>query len=131
MQKNNFNPNWVWLLILVFFANASGLLVPVLGSNDAYFYAVISKTMASNHDWVNLYYAGADWLDKPHFPFWMTALSFDVFGVSAFSYVFPGFLFNILGAIYTYRLAKVFFRFSPEKPSLYKAVVFFYIFVKK
>lgn len=109
MQQNNFNPNWVWLLILVFFANASGLLVPVLGSNDAYFYAVISKTMASNHDWVNLYYAGADWLDKPHFPFWMTALSFDVFGVSAFSYVFPGFLFNILGAIYTYRLAKVFF----------------------
>lgn len=112
IQDNNFNPNWLWLLCLVVIVNACGLCVPVLGSNDAYFYALISKTMASNHDWINLYYGGHDWLDKPHFPFWATALSFDIFGYSAFAYALPGFLFSLLGAIYTYRFTRLLFNIN-------------------
>lgn len=96
-----------WLIILLLLTNACAMFSPVLNSNDAYFYAVISKTMVNNHDWVNLYYGGQDWLDKPHLPFWLTALSFKIFGVSAFTYVLPGFIFHCIGAIYTYRLGKL------------------------
>lgn len=96
-----------WLIILLLLTNACAMFSPVLNSNDAYFYAVISKTMVNNHDWVNLYYGGQDWLDKPHLPFWLTALSFRIFGVSAFAYVLPGFIFHCIGAIYTYRLGKL------------------------
>lgn len=112
IQTNNFNPNWLWLLFLIVLVNACGLFVPVLGSNDAYFYALISKTMVNNHDWINLYYDGHDWLDKPHFPFWITAISFKIFGFSAFAYALPGFLFSLLGAVYTYRLTRLFFNLN-------------------
>jgi 4-amino-4-deoxy-L-arabinose transferase-like glycosyltransferase len=50
-----------------------------------------------------------DWLDKPHFPFWLTALFFKVGGVSAFNYILPGFLFHLLGSYYTYRIARMFY----------------------
>jgi len=103
----NLNRSWWWLIILLLLINDCGMFSPVLNSNDAYFYAVISKTMVSNHDWINLYYASQDWLDKPHLPFWLTALSFKIFGISAFAYVLPGFIFHCIGAIYTYRLGKL------------------------
>ena len=96
---------WLWLIILAVLVNASGMFSPILNSNDAYFYAVISKNIVQSHDWVNLIYGGKDWLDKPHFPFWMTALSFKIFGINSFAYVLPGFVFHCLGAYFTYRLA--------------------------
>ena len=101
------------LILLAIMVNGLGLFSPVLNSNDAYFYAVISKTMTISHNWVDLYYAGQDWLDKPHFPFWLTAVSFKLFGINAFAYVLPGFIFNLIGAFYTYKLAKLFY----DKPT--------------
>lgn len=98
-----------WLIALAVVVGGLGLFSPVLNSNDAYFYAVISKTLVTSHNWVDLYYAGQDWLDKPHLPFWLTAFSFKLFGVSAFAYVLPGFIFNLIGALYTYKLAKLFY----------------------
>jgi len=94
------------LIFTIIVINACGLLSPVLNSNDAYFYAVISKTIANSNNWIGLYYGGQDWLDKPHFPFWMAALSFKILGINSFAYVLPGFLFHLLGAYYTYRLGK-------------------------
>lgn len=108
-NTDSFKQNYLWLIIVIILANATGLFSPILNSNDAYFYAVISKNIAANNDWVNLFYGGKDWLDKPHLPFWVTALFFKIFGYTSFAYVLPGFLFNLLGLIYTYRLAKEFF----------------------
>jgi 4-amino-4-deoxy-L-arabinose transferase-like glycosyltransferase len=48
---------------------------------------------------------GKDWLDKPHFPFWMAAISFRLLGINAFAYKLPALLFWGLGAVYTWRLA--------------------------
>jgi len=48
---------------------------------------------------------GKDWLDKPHFPFWMAALSIRLMGVNAFAYKFPALLFWAAGGWYTWRLA--------------------------
>ena len=85
--------------------NFSGLLVPIAGP-DAAVYAVIAKTMVQHNDFVQLFYHGADWLDKPHFPFWITALSFKLFGFSTWAYKLPGILFMMMGARYTWLLAK-------------------------
>src|SRR3990167_3539135 len=97
------------LIFLALIVNASGFFSAVLNSNDAYFYAVISKTILIKNDWINLYYANSDWLDKPHLPFWLTALSFKIFGPSPFAYILPGFLFHVLGAYFTYQLAQWWF----------------------
>jgi 4-amino-4-deoxy-L-arabinose transferase-like glycosyltransferase len=95
-----------FLLILAILVNIFGILFPVLGSNDSYFYGVVAKHIIENHDWINLSYAGHDWLDKPHFPFWLTAISYKIFGINAVAYILPGFIFYLIGARYTYLLAR-------------------------
>lgn len=92
------------LLIPAILVNAGGLFIPIL-EPDGSLYATIAKTMARTGDFINLYVDGHDWLDKPHFPFWMAALSFKLLGVNAFAYKFPALLFWAAGAFYTWRLA--------------------------
>jgi len=53
-----------------------------------------------------MYVLNRDWLDKPHFPFWVTALFFNVFGIHTWGYKLPGILFMMMGAAYTYLFAK-------------------------
>ncbi|QJD78662.1 ArnT family glycosyltransferase [Spirosoma rhododendri] len=86
--------------------NATGLLVPIIEPDDA-LYATIPKTMVQTGDWVRLYVFGRDWLDKPHFQFWMTAISYSLFGVSSFAYKLPALLFFLGGVYYTYLFAQL------------------------
>ncbi len=98
--------NWLYLFIgMAVLVNFSGLFVPIIGP-DGTLYASIAKTMVVHHDYVNLFAFGTDWLDKPHFPFWVTALSFKLFGFTTWSYKLPGILFLLMGAYYTYLFAK-------------------------
>ena len=76
-----------------------------MASNDASFYAVVAKELFQSDNLINLTYAHLDWLDKPHFPFWLTVLSYKIFGINAFAYILPGFIFYLLGGWYTYLLA--------------------------
>lgn len=91
------------------------LAVNLSGINHAFFtddpglYASIAKNMLYKHDWLSLYSYGQDWLDKPHFPFWMAAASFKVFGISAWAYRLPALLFFALSLWYTYLLGKKFY----------------------
>jgi 4-amino-4-deoxy-L-arabinose transferase-like glycosyltransferase len=84
------------------------LLFPSV-DGDAVIYAVLAKNMLLRNDWVNLFYQGQDWLDKPHFPFWMMASAFKLFGVSERVSLLPGLLFYGLGGWYTHKLARYFF----------------------
>lgn len=106
MLNENRVTNWEYLILIAAIAvNFSGLFIPILGP-DGDLYASIAKTMAQKNDFINLYYVdGTDWLDKPHFPFWITALSFKIFGIHTFSYKLPAILFILLGAFYTYKFA--------------------------
>ena len=94
-----------WLTLLSLLVNAIGLVTPIINAGDSVTYAALSQHMVRHGDWVNLVLDGQDWLDKPHFPFWVTALFFKLGGVNAISYNLPGFLFHLLGAYYTYRIA--------------------------
>jgi 4-amino-4-deoxy-L-arabinose transferase-like glycosyltransferase len=112
--------NWLYLFIVLAVAvNFSGLFVTIMGP-DAALYATISKTMVLHHDYVNIIVNGRDWLDKPHFPFWITALSFNLFGISTWSYKLPGILFLLMGALYTYHLAKNLYN---EKVALWSVLI--------
>ena len=88
--------------------NLSGLFVTIIGPDGA-LYASISKTMVIRNNFAELFVDGRDWLDKPHFPFWMAAISFKLFGFQTWAYKLPAVLFSMMAAGYTYKLAKLFY----------------------
>src|SRR5205085_1348008 len=85
-----------WFLLTGILVNISGLFITIL-EPDGCLYATISKTIAQTGDFINLKFNGQDWLDKPHFPFWMAAFSFKIFGIGTFGYKFPALLFWAMG----------------------------------
>ncbi|MCX6315934.1 MAG: glycosyltransferase family 39 protein [Bacteroidetes bacterium] len=91
------------LLGLVYFI---GLFVPLM-DNDSAHHANIALHMHLTGDYVSLIDNGKDYLDKPHFHFWLVALSYKLFGVSTFAYKFPSLLFTIGGIYSTFRLGKL------------------------
>lgn len=97
------------MMVIIILVNAIGLFQPLLRNDDPVLYAIIAKNIVLSNDWIDLIFGGKPWLDKPHFTFWITALSFKVFGINSFAYIFPGFIFHLLGAYYTYRLARLLF----------------------
>ncbi|MDP4151000.1 MAG: glycosyltransferase family 39 protein [Bacteroidota bacterium] len=82
------------------------MFIPILEPDGA-LYATIARSMAQAGDFIDLRVGGSDWLDKPHFPFWVAALSFRAFGINSFAYKFPALLFWAAGGYYTWRLALV------------------------
>nr|WP_294794285.1 glycosyltransferase family 39 protein [uncultured Mucilaginibacter sp.] len=99
---------YVLFIMLAFVVNVSGINLAFF-TDDPGLYAAIAKNMLYRHDWLSLYSYGQDWLDKPHFPFWMAAASFKLFGISAWAYRLPALLFFTLGLWYTYLLGKKFY----------------------
>ncbi len=104
MHKQLSNKYIYWLILLTICVNFIGAFYPLLRNDDPVLYATISKNMVLSGNWFNLMYDQKDWLDKPHFPFWITGISFKIFGINSFAYILPGFLFHIIGAIFTYLL---------------------------
>ncbi|HEY1871247.1 MAG TPA: glycosyltransferase family 39 protein [Chitinophagaceae bacterium] len=106
MKKSILPDKGIYIFIgIAILLNFTGLFNTIMGP-DAALYASISKNMAIKNDYINLYYAGKDWLDKPHFPFWITAFSFKLFGINTWAYKLPAILFLMMGAYYTYLFAK-------------------------
>ena len=102
------NHPFKWLYFFICAAvllNFSGLFVTILGL-DGPLYACIAKTMVQRQDYVDLFSQGKDWLDKPHFPFWVTAFSFNLFGFETWAYKLPAILFVLMGGGYTYLFCK-------------------------
>ena len=97
---------WLYLFIgMAVVINFSGLFTTIIGP-DANLYATISKNMVLRNNYGDLFAWGSDWLDKPHFPFWVTSLFFKCFGFKTWAYKLPGILFMMMGAVYTYQFAK-------------------------
>lgn len=96
------------LLLLATAVNLVGIKTGFF-TDDPGLYASIAKQMVYRHDYLNLYSYGRDWLDKPHFPFWMAALSFKIFGIYDWSYRIPALLFFLTGVLYTYLFAFKFY----------------------
>ncbi len=105
----NLERHLLWAICITLSINAAAMLSPIINSGDALTYAALAQHIVQSHDWASLVLDGQGWLDKPHLPFWITALSFKVGGVGAFTYILPGFVFHLIGAYYSYRLARFFY----------------------
>ena len=98
-----------WLVFITLAINAAAMFSPVINGGDSITYAALAQHIAMYNDWSNLMLDGQDWLDKPHLPFWITAVFFKLFGVGAFTYILPGFLAHLVGGYFTYRIARLFY----------------------
>lgn len=78
-------------------------------TDDPGLYGLIARNMVESGNYSNLMFQGLDWLDKPHFPFWVIALSFKLFGVNTIAYKLPALCFYFMSVVYAYKLAKKFY----------------------
>ncbi len=99
-------------ILLVYFLN---MFIDVM-EIDAAQYALISLEMSWTKSFLHVYQQGLDYLDKPPLHFWLSSLSFLVFGVSNFAYKLPSVLIAILGIYSIYRFSKLWY--SNEKAIL-------------
>ena len=103
-----FNKNyWWWLIALLSMVHLAGMLFVDIMEIDAAQYASISQEMLQSGEYLQVHHRHADYLDKPPLLFWLTSLSFNIFGASNFSFRLPSFLFLIIGLISTYKLSSL------------------------
>ena len=110
-----------WGTIVVLFSlvvYAVGIPI-ILMEPDAATYADISMEMVINNNFADIKLKGVDWLDKPHFQFWITAIFFKVFGINNLGYKLPAILFSLLAAYYVYLFGR---RFYSAKHGLIAAI---------
>lgn len=100
---------FLFFLFVLILVNITGLFDEIF-TGDSALYALISKTMVTSHDFWGMYHNGKDWLDKPHLPFWICAASMKLFGINGFAYKLPSVLIFFLSLLYTYLLAKRFYK---------------------
>jgi 4-amino-4-deoxy-L-arabinose transferase-like glycosyltransferase len=112
MRINKLNiPSSVWiqlLFILTLLVYVVGIFVTLM-EPDAVIYADIPMEMVKNDNFFEIHLKGKDWLDKPHFQFWMTAISYKFFGINNFGFKFPAILFSIIAIVYVYLFGKRFY----------------------
>ena len=76
---------------------------------DASQYAGISREMKESGSYLQVYEQGKEYLDKPPFLFWISAMSMKIFGENNLGYKFPSILFAIFAVFATFRFAKLFY----------------------
>lgn len=100
-----FSNKWfIVLLSLAGIAYLAGLFLDIM-EVDASQYASMSMEMLQKKTYLQILYHGENYLDKPPLLFWLSSLSYFLFGISSFAYRLPSFLFTLLGIYSTYRLA--------------------------
>ncbi|RYY57307.1 MAG: hypothetical protein EOO09_02875 [Chitinophagaceae bacterium] len=88
---------------LCLFVYAGALFFPLM-DKDAAHHANIALHMLEHNDYASLVDRETDYLDKPHFLFWSSALSFKIFGINTFAHRLPAVIFALVTIISTYRL---------------------------
>jgi 4-amino-4-deoxy-L-arabinose transferase-like glycosyltransferase len=102
---NLFNKKWFFLLLfLAAIAYVAGLFINLL-EPDSCQYAHISMEMLQKKSFLQVYWRGDNYLDKPPLLFWLSSFSFYLLGVSNFAFRLPSFIFTVLGVYSSYRLA--------------------------
>ncbi len=99
---------WNTVFILTMLVYAVGLFIDIM-EPDAAVYAEVSMEMHDSGNFLSIFHKHLDWLDKPPFPFWMSAFSYKLFGVNAVGYKFPAVIFILLAAFYTFLFGKKFY----------------------
>jgi len=107
-MKDNSKIFYLLIFVLALAVNFAGINVSFF-TDDPGLYAAISKNMVYRNGFFELFTYNRDWLDKPHFPFWMVFFSFRLFGISVWAYRLPALLFFIMSMVYTWLFTKKFY----------------------
>ncbi len=99
---------WNLTMGLALLVYGVGMLIPIMEIDGA-IYANISMIMHDTGNYRDIIYNNADWLDKPHFQFWITAFFYKIFGVGTLGYKIPALLFSLLAVWYTYLFGRKFY----------------------
>jgi 4-amino-4-deoxy-L-arabinose transferase-like glycosyltransferase len=103
LEKEDF---FQYVLAALCIAVYGGALFFPLMDKDAAHHANIALHMLQFNDYTSLVDRQMDYLDKPHFLFWVSAASFKLFGVSTFAYRLPAVIFGLVSVFSTYKLAR-------------------------
>lgn len=96
-----------WSIYLLLFSGIAvfgvGLFIDIMDV-DAAQYAAMSREMAETGNYLEIYHAGTDYLDKPPLIFWASSIWIKLFGATNWAYKLSSVLFSLLGIISTYKL---------------------------
>lgn len=112
MKKDNLKiivgsqTNFYFLYVGLLLVYLLGMFLPLMELDSAQ-HATMAMQMAKENNFWNIYRLGQPYLDKPHMHFWLAAISFKIFGISAISYRIPSILFLWAGAYALFRLGKL------------------------
>lgn len=121
LTKENYYPFYIIALgILVLFFQLDGSV----GNWDEAVYSEVAKESLLNNNWLDFYYKGEHWFEKPPLIIWLTIISYKLFGISEFAIWFFPAVFGIIGGLGTYYIAKKLFN---AKVGLMAALVLFSI----
>ncbi|MCB0496120.1 MAG: glycosyltransferase family 39 protein [Cyclobacteriaceae bacterium] len=105
---NKLSTRWFWILFaLITIVHLLGMYLIDIMDVDAAQYASMSREMLETGNFLQLHNRYLDYLDKPPLLFWVTTLSFKIFGISNFTYRLPSFLFVLIGLWSTFNLGKL------------------------
>jgi len=106
MEKLVTRPLLLFVLIILIYC----LAIPVdIMEIDSAQYATIAQEMILRNDYLHVYDRGTDYLDKPPFIFWISALFYHIFGMGTLAFKLPSILFSCLGIFATYKLARIYY----------------------
>ena len=101
--------NFIYFIIFLIPVYIIGFGIDIMDI-DASQYAEMSREMSLSNSYLQVFEVGKDYLDKPPFLFWVTALSMKIFGANNFAYRLPSFLFALFALFSTYRFALLFYK---------------------
>lgn len=101
-KEDSFQYTLAGLCLLVY---VGALFFPLV-DKDAAHHANIALHMLQFNDYTSLVDRHTEYLDKPHFLFWISAASFKIFGVNTFAYRLPAILCGLLSIYSTYKLSR-------------------------
>jgi 4-amino-4-deoxy-L-arabinose transferase-like glycosyltransferase len=96
-----------WIALLAIFITAFICFLPALNAygmldpTDSFFFEVPREMIERSH-YVTPLYNYIDWLDKPAFPFWLTIVSYKLFGINDFAARLPAALSGMILVVATY-----------------------------
>lgn len=91
---------------LIILAYVAGMCVELM-EIDATQYATMSRSMLRTGEYLQIWDKGRAYLDKPPLIFWLSALSYKVFGVSGWAYKLPSVLLSLWAIYGTDRLGRL------------------------
>lgn len=106
-------------MLLIAAAYIAGMFTDIM-EIDAAQYASMARNLLEQDNPLMFFDRGNPYLDKPPLIFWLTAISFKVFGIHNFSYRLPSLLFSVLAIGSVYGLGKLYYK---EKTAFAAAMI--------